>query len=376
MDALRQAASALSPEVVRLAIELAEVPAPTGGEYDRASRVCTLLRERGYAAQIDDIGNVYARRGTVGGAALMLAAHTDTVFPAHTPLKFTQTRGRIVGPGVGDNALGVAAVIGAFDLLDKLGIATAVDLIFVATVGEEGLGNLAGAKRALDRHAEETAAFVAVEGHNLGRVTCGGVGSVRWKLSVHGPGGHSWGGYGQPSAIHVLAQIITSLAACAPPVHPKTTFNVGVISGGTSVNSIASEASALIDLRSTSEAALSQFTARLRREIQRVHVDGISVNIETIGERPAGETARDHPLVTCAGDTLRALGIPPIFDSSSTDANVGMNRGIPSICIGISRGGGGHTLQEYIETDPIATGLTQLAALVIASAEQLQGSKA
>lgn len=294
----------------------------------------------------------------------MLAAHLDTVFPPDVPVAIAIAADRLSGPGVGDNSLGIAAVVGLFDVLDRVDAPTAFDLVAAATVGEEGLGNLAGARAALDRYGNDVAAFIAVEGHNLGRVTCTGVGSARWRVTVSGPGGHSWGAYGQPSAIHGLAAIIAEASRLRPPVHPKTTFNVGVIEGGLSVNTIAPEASALVDIRSICPDALGAFGKRVRSTMQTALPAGLELEIDVLGERPAGSTPQDHPLVRSAAAALREVGRTPIFDASSTDANVAMERGIPAICIGISRGGGGHTIDEFIETSPIASGLTQLALIV------------
>lgn len=365
LDALRQAASALAPEVARLAVRIAEVPAPTGSESARAAFVGDLFRARGYDVEIDEVENVYVRRGNRGRQVLLFAAHTDTVFPASTPLQIRRTTTRLTGPGVGDNSLGVAALLGTMTLLDQLEYETPLDLVGVATSGEEGLGNLVGARTAVERYAGELVGFVAIEGHNLGRVTCSGVGSQRWRVTVSGPGGHSWGAYGQPSAIHGLARIVVALSEINPPSQPKTTINVGTIEGGVSVNTIAPTASALVDMRSIDHDALLHLAARARRAIEQLPLDGLMVNIAVLGERPAGSTPLDSALARATADGLRTLGMNPIFDASSTDANVAMSMGIPAVCVGVSRGGKGHTLDEYIEVAPIADGLTQLAMIAL-----------
>jgi acetylornithine deacetylase/succinyl-diaminopimelate desuccinylase-like protein len=261
-------------------------------------------------------------------------------------------------------------MIGLFSLLRDNTISPPTDIIGVATVGEEGLGNLIGARHAVDRFRGDIAGFVAVEGHNLGRITCAGVGSQRWRIRTHGPGGHSWGAYGQPSAIHGLARIVAAISQLEPPKDPKTTYNVGMIEGGVSVNTIAPSASALLDIRSTSASELADFAAKIRAIISRTPTGGLGVDVEVIGERPAGETERDSPLVRAATAALRELGIAPIYDASSTDANIAMSYGIPAICVGVSRGGNGHTFEEYVETAPISDGLAQLA-LIVDSADTL-----
>jgi len=371
MVALRQAATTLIPDVAKCAAMLAAIPAPTGDEFARAARVADLFRDRNLPVEVADNGNVFTAFGTGQGRKIMLAAHTDTVFPAATPLAIVSEGGRLYGPGVGDNSLGVAAMVALVDLLRASNLELPVQLILVATVGEEGLGNLAGARAAVDRYGAELGAFIAVEGHNLGRVTCAGVGSLRWRVSVDGQGGHSWGAYGRPNAIHGLSKIIAAVSDIEPPSNPKTTFNVGVIEGGVSVNTIAPHASALFDIRSADAGSLKRFSERIRGTIHNTDVNGLTVTIETLGERPAGATPKTSPLVEAATSALRELGYEPTFDASSTDANVAMSRGIPAVCIGISRGGNGHTVEEYIDLQPIADGLTQLALLVLDTATAL-----
>lgn len=348
-----------------LATAICRVPAPTGHEEERAALVATLLEERGYRAEIDEIGNVYARRGNRGGHALMLLAHTDTVFPSGTDLKIVRVRDELHGPAIGDNSLGVAAMISALQILDKLEIETESDLIAVANVGEEGLGNLRGARAAVERYHAELGAVVAIEGHNLGRITHVAVGSKRWKVTVRGPGGHSWGAFGQPSAIHGLGRIIAAIADLGVPSEPRTTFNVGIIDGGTSINTIAPTASALIDMRSVDAAALDALASKVGRIIESSVGDGLIADIETLGERPAGSRDKHDPLVRAASDTLSWLGMQTVYDASSTDANIPIGLNIPSLCIGITHGGRGHTVEEYIALPPVELGLAQLVRLCV-----------
>lgn len=351
--------------VADLAVQICEVPAPTGQEESRARFVSDLLTERGYETQRDDAGNVYARRGGKGGPALVLAAHIDTVFPESEPINVDRRTGKLFGPGVGDNSLGVAAVIELFTILDKLEITTDVDVLFVADVGEEGLGNLRGMRAAMDLRGLEVAGVIAVEGHNFGRVTHGGVGSIRWRLRASGQGGHSWGDFGEPSAIHVLNHVISDIAKLEVPREPRTTFNVGTISGGTSINTIAAHCEALVDMRSIDKEALDQLAAQVRTIVESRSSSKVSITIEELGERPAGHLDKSHRLVQQAMDAVAWAGGAPSLDSSSTDANIPLSRGIPAVCIGISRGGRGHTVDEYIEIRPIETGMAQLTKLVV-----------
>jgi tripeptide aminopeptidase len=364
---LRKAAGRIAGAVADLAATICAVPAPTYHEADRARLVAQLFRERGLEPEIDEINNVYARRPGAGRApALMLLGHTDTVFPPGIEISITRRNGSISGPGIGDNSLGVAALLGLIELLDSSGTETAGDLLLVANVGEEGLGNLRGARAAVDRFASELGAVIAVEGHNLGRVTTGAVGSKRIEVTVAGPGGHSWGAFGQPSAIHALGHIIHEIDLLDVASDPKTTYNVGVIEGGVSVNTIAPNARAIIDMRSISVESLADLSRRVEEIITRQRTDHISTSIEVLGERPAGETSRDEPIVQAAVSILRELNLDVEIDASSTDANVPIARGIPAVCIGITRGSGTHRLEESIEVEPIELGMTQLAMLSIA----------
>jgi len=226
----------------KLAQRICEVPAPTGSEQERAEFVAALWRERGYTPEIDTLGNIYIRRGQQEHRpVLMLLAHTDTVFPHSTPISVTRDGDILRGPGIGDNSLSVAAMITALDMLDSLKIETAVDIVAVADVGEEGLGNLCGARAAVERYRENLGAVIVIDG-DIGQITHIAVGSKRWRITVRGPGGHSFGDFGTPSAIHGLSRIIAALSEMEVPQEPKTTFNVGTIEGGTSVNTIAAHA--------------------------------------------------------------------------------------------------------------------------------------
>lgn len=367
VDQARSAAAKQALFVADLTMRICAIPAPTGQELERGRFVAGLLHDIGYPAEIDEIGNVYARRGTRGGPVLMLVAHTDTVFPAGVPITVSQEPGRLRGPGIGDNSLGVAAMIGALKVLDDLRIETEHDILAVATVGEEGLGNLRGVREAVRRYQDQLAGVIAVEGHNVGRITHGAVGSVRWKVTVRGPGGHSWGAFGKPSAIHGLGRIIAAIDELEVSSSPKTTYNVGVIEGGTSVNTIAASASAVIDMRSVDSVALRHLVDRIGNIATSAAGDGLGVDIEVLGERPAGEIPIEHPFVQRSGDVLSALGMEPIFEASSTDANIPISLGIPAVCVGISRGTGGHTVNETIDVEPIATGLAQLVLLAAGS---------
>jgi len=362
---LRTIARNQTEAVATLAQRICEVPAPTGDERRRAEFVAALWRERGYTPEIDAISNVYVRRGKRNtGPTLLLLAHIDTVFPATTPITVTRDGDIMHGPSIGDNSVSVAAMISLFALFDELKLETDSDIIAVANVGEEGLGNLRGARAAVERYHDELGAVIAIDGR-LGAIVNTAVGSQRWRITVRGQGGHSFGSFGQPSAIHGLGRIIAAIADLEVPKEPKTTFNVGLIEGGTSVNTIAATASAILDLRSTDIAALNQLATRVQAIVKQRVGQGLQTEIEILGERPAGAFDQSEPLAQLAGTTLKWLGIKPIYVASSTDANIPISMHIPAVCVGVTYAGRPHTLEEYIEVPPIANGLAQLLRLVI-----------
>lgn len=359
-------AEALRDDIANYAEKICLIPAPPFKEEERAKYVAGLFRELGYEPTIDEIGNVIVRRPGAGDAkSIMLLGHTDTVFPEGTEISVERNNGSITGPAIGDNSLGVAALLGIARSLDSLDLKTAGDLLLVANVGEEGLGNLRGARAAVDQFESELGAVIAVEGHSLGRVTSGGVGSKRIKVTITGPGGHSWGAFGQPSAIHALGHIIHEIDSLDVPSEPKTTYNVGVVDGGVSVNTISPNASAIIDMRSVDVDSLNDLADKVDKIIESNNEGQISTEIEILGERPAGQTPDTEPIVQAGLSVLRELGFEPYTDSSSTDANVPISRGIPSICIGITRGEGAHRMEETIEIEPISSGIAQLLKLVM-----------
>jgi tripeptide aminopeptidase len=376
IEAVRAAAEAVTPDVLELTALISAVPSPTGEETAKSLLVEQLFATAGLATERDAIGDVVgvipgwltSRPGT---ARLVVAAHIDTVFPIGTPLEVKRSADRLSGPGVGDNSVAVAAAIKLADLLRMAGEAPAVDVLLTGNVGEEGLGNLRGIREVLASRSD-IGAVVALEGHNLGRVTHVAVGSRRFRITVKGPGGHSWGDFGRPNAIHGLSKLIAELDAIPLPRSPKTTLNVGMIDGGVSVNTIAPEASCLLDLRSIDESALRRLSDRVTRLVERSNRgDAVVYAVESIGERPAGVVSADSPIVQIAAGTLTALGLEPSFDASSTDANVAIAEGIPAVCIGLTTGGNVHRTDEFIDLEPVSKGVAQLALLTLALAESL-----
>ncbi len=366
-------------ELARLVLDrtiaLCAIPAPTRREQQRAAVVRDWWWADGLAGvAVDAAGNVRARlrAGNPGRPAVLLCAHLDTVFGPEVTHAVVRHDGRLTGPGVGDNTVAVCA-LGALDALLPSRLRHPVWI--VATTGEEGLGNLAGARALLDDPPGPVRAVIALEGNYLGRVNVTGVGSTRWRVTVTGPGGHAWEEAGQPSAVHEAARLITGLTALAQPqpspaqpsapqaALPKATVNVGLIEGGESVNSRARRAGFLVNLRSGDPGALAALRAAARAVLEDPAVP-LSVRVDEIGERPAGQLDPDHPLATVAARVLREAGIPPRLTAASTDANAAYPRGIPAVTLGITTGEGTHTEQEWIDAEPVAAGLAALAATV------------
>ncbi len=356
--------------VIAETIALSRLPSPTFAEEQKARHVHERFAALGLdGVRIDSAGNVVGRRrGRTGGGAVLVSAHIDTVFPAMTELTGRQENGYVRGPAVGDNSLGVAALLALPAVLAAAGLTTEHDLLLAANVGEEGLGDLRGMKEIMRAHGREVRAALAIEGHTLGRVTHRAVGSRRLKITVSGPGGHSWGDFGRPSAIHVLADIISQLRHLPVAQTPRSTYNVGRIEGGVSVNTIAPSAWCELDLRCEDQAELERLVVWVQEVLARRQPREVSVRAATVGDRPAGAIPADAPVVVTCCAALRALGIEPTLEASSTDANVPISLGIPAVCLGITRGGGAHSVEEFIEIAPVAAGLRQLVLVVLALA--------
>jgi tripeptide aminopeptidase len=384
---------ALLDQVLDLTIDIQKIPAPPFGEGPRADFVQARFDAEGLSdVSSDETGNVFGRLAGMGERPpLVVAAHLDTVFPASTPLESRSEAGRIHGPGIGDNSLGVASLFGLLWCLgdtnesggDQNKQNSAIgsrgrgttrlpgDVWLVASVGEEGLGNLRGMRAVVDRFGKDALAYIILEGMGLGQVYHRGLGVQRYRVIVNTPGGHSWVDAGRPSAIHELAALTTRLAGLPLPARPRTSLNVGVIAGGTSVNTIAAEANLEIDMRSESGSTLSALVGQVRTCVKQANRAEVQATIELIGDRPAGKIPASHPLVRLAKRCLQAQGLQPNLAIGSTDANAPLSRGLPAICVGLSTGQGAHTLQEFINTQPLTKGLAQLVDLVTGAFREL-----
>lgn len=348
--------------VLDLAVQFQQIPSPAFGEKQRADFVRELfVDEKLREISMDPLHNVYGRLpGSGASRPLIVSAHLDTVFPATTSLVSSQDADRIHGPGIGDNALGIAALFGLLWRLRERNLNLAGDVWFVANSCEEGLGDLRGMKAVVDRFGGSVRAYLVIEGTALGHVYHRAIGVRRYRVKIHTAGGHSWSDYGQPSAIHEAALLVTEIAALPIPSSPRTTLNVGLISGGTGVNVVASDATFELDARSESVETLAALVERVEEKVRSARRDGVEIEFEVIGQRPAGEISADHALVRLADECLTELGIKATFTSGSTDANVPLSRGYPAIVLGVTTGGGAHTAHEYIDIAPVEKGLEQL----------------
>lgn len=357
---------ALINRVLDLAVTIQQIPAPTFKEQQRANFLMEKFNQEGLQdVSSDSAGNVYARWAGAGQRPpLVLSAHCDTVFPVSTSLTLERTEDKIYGPGIGDNSLGVAGLFGLVWGLRARTVVLPGDLWLVANVAEEGLGDLQGMRSVVERFGDRVLAYIVLEGLALGQVYNRGLGVKRYRIRVKTSGGHSWVDFGLPSAIHELAVLITRLNDIRLPRHPRSSLNVGVISGGTSVNTIAAQAELELDLRSEEGRTLDWIVERVESLIASANRPGVKVQAEVIGLRLPGEIASDHPLVLLAQRCLQDQGLEPILGIGSTDANIPLSQGLPAVCIGVSTGGSAHTVNEFINTQPVTTGLEQLLCLV------------
>jgi tripeptide aminopeptidase len=365
----------ISERVINLAVKIQQIPAPTFDERLRAEFIHQNFVDLGFKDTIfDDIGNVYAIiKGQGEKPPLVVSAHLDTVFPVNTDLTITRTEDKIFGPGIGDNSLGLAGLFGLFWALcgngyminQKLKLAS--DVWLVANVGEEGLGNLSGMKAVVDRFGEKARAYIILEGMSLGQIFHQGLGVKRYRITLNTKGGHSWVDYGEKSAIHELAELIMKIRSLNFPSEPRTSYNIGTLSGGTSVNTIAAEATMQLDLRSTSPGVLNEISSQVEALVKLANQkDGNNIRAvaDLIGERPSGGIPADHTLVKLAEECHVTNGLKAKLNIGSTDANEPLSRGYPSICIGLTTGGGSHTTGEYINIKSLGQGLGILVDLI------------
>ncbi len=369
------------PETINEQIRLTEIPAPPFKETVRGLELKRLFEKLGLKdVRVDKEGNVLGvRPGALPRPNIVVAAHLDTVFPEETDVRVKREGKTLVGPGIGDNGRGLAAMLSVIRALDEGGVKTTGTLTFVANVGEEGLGDLRGVKALFNETLKgRIDSFISIEPGSQNRITNGGVGSYRYRVTFKGPGGHSYGAFGMANPIHALGRVVAKIGELKVPQNPKTTFNVGRINGGTSVNSIAFEAWIEVDLRSETMAALetlkTQFTAAVEAGVKEENVRwnnraAVSADFELVGFRPAGQTAEDSAIVRVAQASVVAMGGIPSLGASSTDSNVPMQLGVPALTLG---GGGqnrgAHSLAETFDTTDSHLGPQTVLLTVVALA--------
>ncbi len=345
-------------------IEIQSIPAPTFNESKRAFFLKNAFEDANLKEiELDEVGNLY---GLIPGSSkrpIVVSAHLDTVFPEDTPLDSRREGTRLFGPGIGDNSIALATLVElALDLsLEKLNH----DIWLIANVGEEGLGNIRGMQEVVNRFQDQPQAYIVLEGMALGYIYHKGLRVKRYRITVETAGGHSWAHAGRPSAIHTLFKLGSELIDTSLPVDQRTTLNVGVIAGGTSINTIANQASLELDLRSEGDTQLDSLDQAIKDLCHKYHRDEIKVKISMIGERPGGSLPKDHPLIKTACRALKSAGIRDCrLEVGSTDANAPLSKGYPAVCIGLTRGDGAHTPHEYIEIPPIEKGYAALTNLI------------
>lgn len=340
---------------------ITEVEAPPFKEKVRAAYVLKRFKDVGLTnAALDSAGNVVGiRKGSGNGPTLVVSAHLDTVFPAGTDVKVKEQNGRLLAPGIGDDTRGLAVVISWIKALNEHKVTTVGDILFVANVGEEGLGNLRGMKALFNEH-KNIDGMVGLEPGEGNKVLTQGTGSHRYEVSFKGPGGHSFGAFGKvPSAIHAMGRAIAHIGDVQVPTDPKTTFTVGTVSGGTSVNTIAGDAKMAVDIRSNATPSLLEaekhIMAAIEKGVQQENArwksEGkITFEAKLIGDRPAGKTPDDSVIVQAALESIALAGDKGETRAGSTDANVPMSLNIPAVILGSGgKSGGAHSLKEWYD---------------------------
>jgi tripeptide aminopeptidase len=370
--------------IVAEIIQLTEIPAPPFKEAARAKVFAAMMRASGLAdTTIDEEGNVVGVwKGTGGGPLLAIAAHLDTVFPEGTDVTVKRDGTRLSAPGIGDDTRGLAVLLAIIRAMKAAEIQTTSDILFVGDVGEEGQGDLRGMKYLFQKgpYRDRIKMFVSIDGAGGGDdITHGAVGSKRYRVTFKGPGGHSYGAFGIVNPAFAMGNAIRKFAAMTVPPTPKTTFSVGVVGGGTSVNSIPFESWMEIDMRSESATELATIDRTFRRLMQEA-VDEenkarstargpVTVDLKLIGDRPSGQTSHDSPIVQTAAAVVTAVGMKPRFSFSSTDSNLPISLGIPAITIDSGgRGGNAHALDEWIDVEKSSSLRGIRAALLLTMA--------
>lgn len=360
-------------------IRICEIPAPPFKEQERGRYFAARFNELGLSdVHTDSEGNVIGfYRGERDQPMIVLSAHLDTVFPEETDVTVRRVGSRLCAPGIADNCAGLSALIGLIQAMNAAEIKLRGTIAFVATVGEEGEGDLRGVRHlfAEGKLAGRVSSFISFDGPGVDFITHQALGSRRYRITLEGPGGHSWGDFGVVNPVHALGRAVARLADYQAPAEPRTTYNIGRIEGGESVNVIPQTASMDVDLRSSAESELSRMEEFLLAAINRAVIDEnvlraasgkkLKAEVQLIGNRPSGETSRDSLLVRKAIEASRSLGITPYLNRASTDSNIPISLGVPAITVGVGGiSNDSHRLSEWY--DPTGRELGYKRALLLA----------
>ena len=363
--------------------ELTEIPAPPFMEEVRGQRFLELIEESGVdSAWVDEVGNVIGLRRGSGSGAMIFSGHLDTVFPEGTDVTIRESGDTLFAPGIADDTRGLVTVLATLRAMNAADVQTEQDIWFVGTVGEEGTGDLRGVKHLFREGAPDFDAFVSIDGLGHSGVTNAGLGSHRYRVAFRGPGGHSWGAFGLGNPIHALGRAVAAFDAEAKRytdnAAQRTSYNVGTVGGGTSVNSIPFEAWMEIDMRSESPQRLEEidavFQAAMRRGLEeantvRARGEELTLDVILIGDRPSGEIPEDDPFIARALAATELLGGAPTLRRSSTDANTPIALGIPGITIGGGgAGGNAHSLSEFFMNHDGPRGIQRALLILVAQA--------
>jgi len=350
--------------IIEEQIRICSIPASPFGEQERAEYLSRKFSELGLTeVEIDEEGNCLGLlAGSSRSPLIVVSAHLDTVFSKDTNFEVVRRANKLFAPGIADDGCGLVALLALAQAIQTERIPLEGSILFVGTVGEEGEGNLRGVRHLFTkgRWAKDVDAFLSFDGPGVDRITNRALGSHRYRVEVGGPGGHSWGDFGLPNPVHAIGRAISRLASYPAPKEPRTTFNVGRIEGGRSVNAIPSEVAMEVDLRSAAEAELQRLDAFFRRVVReaideenakrRAGDPLLKLRVDLIGERPTGTTPADSPLVEFAVEATKLLGVDPRLDQSSTDSNLPISLGIPAITLGAGgTSGSSHSLDEWYD---------------------------
>lgn len=373
----------LEPQTMKDHIRLTEIPAPPFKEQVRGREYAAMLQAAGAdSVWIDEVGNVLARRkGRSGNKTVVLEAHLDTVFPEGTDVTVKQRGDTLFAPGIMDDTRGLAVVLTVLRALEKQNIHTDADVLFIGTVGEEGLGDLRGVKHLFRQNGPKVDAHIAVDGGGLDRITHVGLGSLRYRVTFKGPGGHSWGAFGTANPHHALGKAISYFSSEADTFTNegvRTSYNVGIVGGGTSVNSIPFESWMEVDMRSESPERLKGIDSILKDAVAKALQEenqsrrrgpALEVDMELVGERPSGALDPETALVQRAMAAIQYFNAAPNLISGSTNANIPIAKGIPAVTVGVGgKGNGAHSLDEWWINDKGHLAIQRTLLLLLAEA--------